>query len=80
MTAGHNNGWIQVSVKADRTLEICGSLESVDHTFMQIFGSAKKIILGDVLSRRLAEIFNEMRMAAGLAKAEEQNKNVCIVG
>ena len=46
----------------------------------QVLGTAQKVIFGDVLSSRLAQVFDEMGMTASLTEAQKQDEYVCVVG
>lgn len=79
VAAGHDDCWVQVSIKADRTFEVLSRHEPKHNITTQRCGAAQEVVLGDMFGRGLTEIFDKMRMTARLTKTEEQDKYVRVV-
>jgi hypothetical protein len=80
MTARNDDRRIGVTLKADTAFKRVMNLQPLNHLIREVSGAFEEVVLRDVLGGRLAEIFNEIRVAAGLAQTEQKNQDACVVG
>ena len=71
MSTRNDDGRIWISFETNWALERIVCLQPHDDIIIQLFSTDQEVVFGNTLSRRLAEVLDQMRMATCLAETKQ---------
>ena len=80
MTARDDDSRVRIGFKTAGTLEGVDLHQASNNFVFEIPCPLEKIVFGNAVGRRLAQILDQVRMAACLAQTKQQDEDTGVVG